>query len=173
MRDPKTRRKFMVTPISRLRRLIPAAGLYITVAALAAAAALALPSPTPSEACPPIDPPAATPLSAPSGATSAAAGKAGLRVSVDPATGKIRRATTEERRRIAATRSAARDRSGRTYEVRTRSDGTRVVKLDETFLMSVVARTHPDGTVSYQCRTESAPAAAGSAVAVPAQDSGQ
>jgi hypothetical protein len=160
----------MVITISRLRRLVPAAGLYIGVAAIAASAPFVLPLPTPSEACPPIDRPAATPSSAPPGATSTAAGKAGLRVSVDPATGKIRRATTEERRRIAAT---ARDRSGRTYEVRTRPDGTRIVKLDETFRMSVVARTHPDGTVSYHCQSESAPAAAGSTVAVPTEESGQ
>ncbi len=152
----------MVIPILRLRRLVPSAGLYITVAAIAAAAALALPSPTSPEACPPIDPPAATPLSAPPGATSAAAGKAGLRVYVDPVTGKIRRATTEERRRIATSWRAARERSGRTYEVRTRPDGTRIVKLDETFRMSIVARTHPDGTVSYHCQTESAAANAGS-----------
>ena len=33
-----------------------------------------------------------------------------------------------------------------------RPDGTRIVKLDETFLMSVVATVNPDGTISYSCR---------------------
>ena len=133
----------MGTPISRLRRLVPAAGL----SALVAATAFALPVPASSEACPAIDPPAATPALAPE--------EAGIRVFVDPATGRIRRPTREERQRIAV--ASARDRSGRTYEVRTRPDGTRLVKLDETFTMSVVATTTPDGTVSSRCAKSSTP----------------
>ena len=138
----------MVTPFSRLRRLATAAGLSTA----AATAAFALPVPTSSEACPPIDPPAAQIL---------APGEAGIRVFIDPATGRVRRATPEERQRLAM--KTARDRSARTYEVRTRPDGTRIVKLDETFMMSVVGRTNPDGTVSYQCRTEPAPEQAAAA----------
>jgi hypothetical protein len=113
-------------------------------------AALTPPVPTASEACPPIAPPAATATTAPGGA--------GIRVSVDPATGRIRRATTGERRRIAL--SAGRDRSGRTYEVHTRPDGTRVVKLDDAFAMSIVATVGPDGKMSYRCGTDSVPAGA-------------
>ena len=133
----------MVTPFSRLRPLAPAAGLF----AVLAAAAFALPVSMSSEACPAIDPPAARP--------SLATGEAGIRVFVDPATGRIRRATGEERRRIAV--ASARDRSGRTYEVRTRPDGTRLVKLDETFSMSVVARTDADGKISYRCAKNPVP----------------
>ena len=74
---------------------------------------------------------------------------AGIRVFVDPATGQLRRPTSEERQRIAL---SSRDRSGKTYDVLVRPDGTRIVKLDETFLMSVVATVNPDGTTSYSCR---------------------
>lgn len=129
----------MVTPFSRLRRLVTAAGLSIA----AAAAAFALPVPTSSEACPAVDPPATQ---------ARAAGEAGIRVFVDPATGRIRRATPEDRQRLAM--KTSRDRSGRTYEVRTRQDGTRIVKLDETFSMGVVAHANADGTISYRCVTE-------------------
>jgi hypothetical protein len=80
----------------------------------------------------------------------------GVRVFIDPATGRIRRPTAEERQRLAV--RTARDRSARAYEVRTRPDGSRIVKLDEAFMMSVVARKNPDGTVSYVCRTAEAPA---------------
>jgi hypothetical protein len=137
---------FMATRAARFRRLV-SAGLI----SAAAGALVAVPQSKAPEACPAIDPPAETAVAVPGGA--------GLRVFVDPATGRIRRPTLEERRRIAATKSAARDRSGRAYEIRTRRDGTRIVKLDEAFLMSVVARTNPDGTVSYVCRTEPSPAA--------------
>ena len=150
----------MATPTRRFGRLIPAAGI-----SLAAAAALALPVPTSPEACPPIDLPAPTTLSAPLGATRSAPvvpGSAGIRVFVDPDTGRIRRSTPEQRQRLAPT--AARDRSGRTYEVRTRADGARIVRLDETFMMSVEARMAPDGSVSYRCRTGSAPLEAASGV---------
>jgi len=127
----------MAHRIRMFRRLGAAAGLL-----LAASAGLALPVPPSPDVCPAIDPPAA-----------AASPGRGIRVSVDPATGKIRRPTSEERRRIAL---SSRDRSGRTYEVLVRPDGTRIVKLDETFLMSVVATRNPDGTISYSCRNGSA-----------------
>jgi hypothetical protein len=121
--------------IPMFRRFAPAAGL-----ALAAASGLAFPAPPP-DTCPAIDPP------------TAASPDRGIRVFVDPATGKLRRPTSEERRRIAL---SSRDRSGKTYEVLVRPDGTRIVKLDETFLMSVVATVNPDGTISYSCRNGSA-----------------
>ena len=124
--------------IPMFRRLAPAAGLI-----LAAAAGLAFPAPPPADICPAIDPPAASP-------------ERGIRVFVDPATGKLRRPTSEERQRIAL---SSRDRSGKTYEVLVRPDGTRIVKLDETFLMSVVAKVNPDGTTSYTCRNGRAAAA--------------
>jgi hypothetical protein len=137
----------MATPVSPFRPLALAAGLAV------AAAGLASPSPAPPESCPPIDPPAVAPA------------RAGVRAFIDPATGKIRPATPEERRKIAA--AAPRDRSGRTYEIQIRPDGTRIVELDDAFLMSVVATANPDGTTSYRCRT--GPAPAGSASAEPSK----
>ena len=129
----------MAQLIPMVRRLAPAAGLI-----LAASAGLAFPVPPMADSCPAIDPP------------TAASPERGIRVFVDPATGQIRRPTSEERQRIAL---SSRDRSGKTYEVRGRPDGTRIVKLDETFLMSVVATVNPDGTTSYSCRKGSAAAA--------------
>jgi hypothetical protein len=144
MRRPYTE-EFMAVPISRFRRFVSAG-----VISIAAAAALAVPVSTAPDACPPIDTPSEVAPASPS--------EAGIRVFIDPATGRIRQPTLAERRRIAASSKAARDRSGRTYEVRTRPDGARIVKLDETFLMSVVATMNPDGTVSYACGTEPAQA---------------
>ena len=129
----------MAYRIPMFRRLAPAAGLI-----LAASAGRAFPAPPPADTCPAIDPPAA------------ASPERGIRVFVDPATGQLRQPTSEERQRIAL---SSRDRTGKTYEVLVRPDGTRIVKLDETFLMSVVATVNPDGTTSYSCRKGSAAAA--------------
>ncbi len=74
--------------------------LLTFLAACAAAAAPALAAPAPGEICPAIDPPAAI--------------GPGVRAFVDPATGKLRPPTAEERSRLAA---AAGDRSARVYEV--------------------------------------------------------
>jgi len=134
---------FMATRIPGLRRFVPAAGL-----AALATAVFAHPAPPPPEACPAIDPPSA-------------AVPAGIRAFIDPATGKIRPATLEERRKLAA--PVWRDRSGRAYELQIRADGTRIVKLDEAFMMSVVATKNSDGTISYHCRSDRAPAAGGAA----------
>ena len=113
------------------------------LAACAAAAASARPGPAAPETCPAIDPPAA-------------AVSAGVRAFVDPATGKLRPPTAEERRQLAA----AADRSARTYEVVVRPDGTRIVELDDAFFMSVVATKRPDGALQFRCLTQR-PAPAG------------
>jgi hypothetical protein len=117
---------------------------FVLVPAVPAAAS-ALPVPAPAESCPAIDPPAVSVA-------------AGIRAFIDPVTGKLRPATPEEKRKIAA---AGRDRSARTYELVVLPDGTRVVELDDAFLMSVVATKQPDGRLSYRCRTQRAPAASG------------
>jgi hypothetical protein len=133
----------MVTRIP-FARLVPAA-----VLAAGAAAGLAAPDPPRAEACPPIDLPAAARPSAHGAA---------IRAFIDPVTGRLRPATAEERRKLAA--ATPRDRSPRTYEMVIRPDGTRIVELDDAFMMSVVAVKNPDGTVSYRCGTShSAPAA--------------
>jgi hypothetical protein len=108
------------------------------LAACAAASLVALPGPGAPPACPAIDPPAAP----------AAPAAPGVRAFIDPATGKLRPPSAEQKRRIA---SAVRDRASRTYEVVVRPDGSRVVELDDTFSMSVVATTGADGAVQYRC----------------------
>ena len=109
------------------------------LATCAGAAVLALPGPDAPPACPAIDPP-----SAPAG---------GVRAFIDPATGKLRPPTAAQKRQIVR---PARDRASRTYEVVVRPDGSRLVELDDTFLMSVVATTGADGTVRYRCVSGSA-----------------
>ena len=128
----------MATPKSRLLRIF-CAGLALAVAA---AARPALASDT--DGCPAIDPPV---VFVPS---------AGVRVFIDPVTGKIRPPSSAERQAIA--RANARDRSARTYALRIRPDGTRIVELDDAFLMSVMATAGPDGKVSYRCVTGPPPA---------------
>ncbi len=110
------------------------------LAACAAAAVPAFPGPDAPPACPAIDPPPA-----PAG---------GVRAFVDPATGKLGPPTAAQKRQ---TVRPARDRASRTYEVVVRPDGSRLVELDDTFFMSVVATTGADGAVRYRC--VSAPAA--------------
>jgi hypothetical protein len=113
------------------------------VATCAAAAVPALPGPEAPPACPAIDPPAS------------AAG--GVRAFIDPVTRKLRPPTAAEKRQLV---SALRDRASRTYEVVVRPDGSRVVELDDTFLMSVVATKGPDGALRYRCvNRRAAPAA--------------
>jgi len=106
------------------------------LAAFAAAAAPAVPGPEAPPACPAIDSPAAP--------------AAGVRAFIDPATGKLRPPSAEEKRQLVST---ARGRSSRTYEVVVRPDGTRLVELDDAFSMSVVATTGPDGALRYRCVT--------------------
>ena len=109
---------------------------WLAFFALWAAAAPAFPGAPAPETCPAIDVPA---VPAP-----------GVRAFVDPATGKLRPPTAEEKFRLAA---AVRNRSERIYEVVVRPDGTRVVELDDAFSMSVVATRRPDGTLQYRCVT--------------------
>jgi hypothetical protein len=125
----------MSRSLSRLYSLALAAGLGVSASSVASA----LPVRVVTETCPAIDPPASTraPL------------RAGLRVFVDPVTGKIRPATPEERRKVAT--ATPRDRSSRTYEMTILRDGTRIVKLDDAFLMNIVATVQPDGRVTYHC----------------------
>ena len=124
----------MATSKSRLLRMLCAAGLAVGAAAVARPASV-----SEADDCPAIDPPM---VFVPS---------AGVRVFIDPATGKIRPPTSAERQAI--TEATARNRSARTYELRIRPDGTRIVELDDAFLMSVMATAKSDGTISYHCVT--------------------
>ncbi len=104
-------------------------------AACAAAAVSALPGPDAPPTCPAIDPPAA-----PAGA--------GVRAFVDPVTRKLRPPTAAQKRQLVV---PVRDRASRTYAVIFRPDGSRLVELDDTFSMSVVATRAPDGALEYRC----------------------
>ena len=123
-------------------------GSIVLAAALGASILSARPVTVVTESCPAIDPPVA-----------AAAPGAGVRVFIDPVTGKTRPATAEERRKAAAAAATRRDRSARIYEMEIRNDGTRIVPLDDAFRMNFTATVHPDGTVTYGC----APGATGAA----------
>jgi hypothetical protein len=120
-------------------------GPIALAAVFAASTAYARPV-TVETACPPIDPPIVF----------AAPPAGGVRVFIDPVTGKTRPATPEERRKVAE--ATARDRSARTYEMEIRPDGTRIVPLDDAFRMNLVATVHPDGTITYGCAPGGAPA---------------
>ena len=131
----------MATPKSRFLRILCAVGLAVAAAAVARPASV-----SEMDDCPAIDPPM---VFVPS---------AGVRVFIDPVTGKIRPPTPDERRKAAET---ARDRSAHAYPLVIRPDGTRDVELDDAFLMSVVGKVNKDGTVSYRCvtgKTAAAPA---------------
>jgi hypothetical protein len=133
----------MPRSLSRFCSFVLAAGLAAT------SVASARPVTVVTESCPAIDPPAAAPL------------RAGLRVFVDPVTGKIRPATPEERRKVAA--ATPRDRSSRIYEMTILRDGTRIVPLDDAFQMNIVATVQPDGRITYHCGP-------GTATATPASE---
>lgn len=91
----------------------------------------------------------------------------GVRAYIDPATGKLRQPTGEER--AAEARQAAADRKanagkGRAPSITKRADGTLVaVDNDGRFMESMVATRNADGSVSYaylQGEVEAVPAAA-------------
>ncbi len=105
----------------------------VFLAALGAAAAPGRPGPAVPESCPAIDPPSSVQA---------------VRAFVDPATGRLRPPTAEERSRPSL---AVRDRSARNYVVVVRPDGTRLVELDDAFSMSVVATRQPGAGIQFRC----------------------
>ena len=88
---------------------------------------------------------------------------AGLRASIDPATGKHREPTSEESR--ALSRPARAVVSPKDLVAVRHSNGMTSVDLRDAFLMDLVARRNADGTVSIDCappRRQSTPHAASS-----------
>jgi hypothetical protein len=76
---------------------------------------------------------------------------AGWRAFRDPATGKLREPTPEEARELSR-REARKSVAPATFEVVVHPDGTKSVDLKGAFAMSLVARRHPDGSITYECR---------------------
>ncbi|MEX0878106.1 MAG: hypothetical protein WD451_00045 [Thermoanaerobaculia bacterium] len=102
------------------------------------------------EACPAIDPPAPA---AP-----------GVRLFVDPVTGKRRAPTALELRQIAEERRRARRAKVSALVLETHAGGMKSVDLGTAFLMEVVLETGPDGESRARCAPESGRTAAASGV---------
>src|SRR5262245_8179717 len=119
----------MFPPTRRLAAVF-LSGFALTFAALA--------DHVPTSTCPPIDPPAA--------AKSARL----LRVFRDPVTGKLRPPTREELERLREARGLER-KAARVFPMVVLPDGTKLVKLGDEFLFSVVATREPDGSTGFQC----------------------
>jgi hypothetical protein len=71
---------------------------------------------------------------------------------VDPATGRLRAPTPEEKRWLAEAARARLDRRRtRTYRVVVAPNGMKTIELDDAFDMSVMAVREPDGSIRYRC----------------------
>lgn len=88
---------------------------------------------------------------APNGAQDNAAMDSGVRVYIDPATGKLRQATPAERAEEARqSAEAAKLRKGKGVKYSKRADGAvRALDLEGRLMESVVVTTNPDGSLSY------------------------
>jgi hypothetical protein len=78
-------------------------------------------------------------------------GRAGLRAFIDPQTGQLRQPTPEEAAQLAAEIHASRLRALSELEVVVHPDGMKSVDLKDAFLIDVVARRNPDGSLSIGC----------------------
>ena len=88
----------------------------------------------------------------PSATTAPASTDNGVRIYIDPATGKTRQATRAERAEEAIqSAQAARLREGRGVQYRKRADGAiRALDLEGRLMESVVVTLNADGSLSYQ-----------------------
>lgn len=121
-------------------RVLRAAALAAALSALSAASFAEEPA-----SCPPVDQPAPAPA-------------AGVRASIDPATGAVRTPTAEERAASAARKRAERAAALRSVQIVTHANGMRTAELGDAFLFDVVVETRPDGTIGYRCVPRSAAA---------------
>jgi hypothetical protein len=87
-----------------------------------------------------------------------AVGRAGLRAFIDPQTGQLRAPTPEEAAELAAAVHAARLQTLSELEVVVHPDGMKSVELKDAFLIDLVARRNPDGSLSIGCLPPGAPA---------------
>jgi hypothetical protein len=78
-------------------------------------------------------------------------GGAAWRAFLDPQTGQLRQPTPEEAAQLAAAVHAARIQALSELEIVVHPDGMRSVELGDAFLMDLVARRNPDGTLSIDC----------------------
>lgn len=77
--------------------------------------------------------------------------RAGLRAFIDPQTGQLREPTPEEAAQLAAAVHASRVQALSELEVVVHPDGMRSVDLKDAFLIDLVARRNPDGSLSIGC----------------------
>jgi hypothetical protein len=87
-----------------------------------------------------------------------AVGRAGLRAFIDPQTGQLREPTPEESAQLAAAAHAARLQRLSELEVVEHPDGMKSVDLKDAFMIDLVARRNPDGSLSIGCLPPGAPA---------------
>jgi hypothetical protein len=80
-----------------------------------------------------------------------AVARAGLRAFIDPQTGQLRAPTPEEAAKLAAAVHAARLQTLSKLEVVVHPDGMKSVDLKDAFLIDLVARRNPDGSLSIGC----------------------
>ena len=76
---------------------------------------------------------------------------ASRRVFLDPQTGQLRQPTPEEAARLGAESRASRLRALADLEVVVHPDGSKSVALKDAFLVDLVARRNPDGSLSIRC----------------------
>lgn len=75
----------------------------------------------------------------------------GLRVFIDPETGKFRTPTSTELAAIAEDAAASKNKSSEGLVVEYRSDGSKHVNLQGRFMHSFRVTVNTDGTTSYSC----------------------
>jgi len=80
-----------------------------------------------------------------------AVGRAGLRAFIDPQTGQLREPTPEEAAQLAAAAHASRLQALSELEIVVHPDGMKSVDLGDAFLIDLVARRNPDGSLSIDC----------------------
>jgi hypothetical protein len=120
-------------------RFLRAPALAAALCALSAASLAEGPA-----TCPAVD--------QPEQATAAtAAPAAGVRASIDPATGAVRPPSPEERAASAARKRAEHAAALRNVQVVTHPSGMRTAELGDAFLFDVVVEKRPDGTLGYRC----------------------
>ncbi len=99
--------------------------------------------------------PSASPAARPAAETACPAddrfGWAGLRAFIDPQTGQLRAPTPEEAAQLAAEVQASRLQALSELEVVVHPDGMQSVDLKDAFLIDLVARRNPDGSLTTVC----------------------
>ena len=75
----------------------------------------------------------------------------GLRVWIDPETGRFREPTRQEALAAAESARASKNKSIEGLEVEYRADGSKHVDLQDRFMHSLRVSVSPDGTTSFNC----------------------